>query len=317
MVDYSENVTPIAPDTDLFPDYLEELFIPYHRLPLSSDFMFAEVMRQPHVCKLFLEALLQKEIARIEYISKQADLGDDPISHGIRLDVYLNDADQTRYDIEMQNIKESNLERRARYYQSGIDRRFLSPGAECEDLPESYVIFICNFDYYQRGLAYYERVGGIKDCPGIIYEDGSHAIFLNAKYQESNASAELIEFLDYVRTNDDAAEPRSELVREARAAVKTVRNNPNLEVSYMTYQQKMRDIAKRSRVHAWEEGHAEGWKEGRKEGREEGREEGAQRLQQRTAALAELMTRDARTKELLAALSNAALLASLFEEYNL
>jgi len=29
------------------------------------------------------------------------------------------------------------------------------------------------------------------------------------------------------------------------------------------------------------------------------------------------MTRDGRTKELLAALSNAALLASLFEEYNL
>ena len=64
---------------------------PLSQLPLSDDFMFGEVMRQPKVCQLFLESLLGKDIARIEYISKQEDLTDDVSGHGIRLDVYLND----------------------------------------------------------------------------------------------------------------------------------------------------------------------------------------------------------------------------------
>ena len=81
-------------------------------------------MRQPKVCQLFLESLLGKDIARIEYISKQEDLTDDVSGHGIRLDVYLNDAAGTHYDIEMQKTSSKGLERRIRYYQGGIDRLF-------------------------------------------------------------------------------------------------------------------------------------------------------------------------------------------------
>ena len=134
---------------------------PLSQLPLSDDFMFGEVMRQPEVCQLFLECLLEKEIARIEYISKQEDLSDDVSGHGIRLDVYLNDAAGTHYDIEMQKTSSQGLERRIRYYQGGIDRRCLGKGLDYTDLPESYVIFVCDFDYYHAGLARYERMSCI------------------------------------------------------------------------------------------------------------------------------------------------------------
>lgn len=126
---------------------------PLSQLPLSDDFMFGEVMRQPEVCRLFLECLLEKEIARIEYINKQEDMSDDVSGHGIRLDVYLNDAAGTHYDIEMQKTSSRGLERRIRYYQGGIDRRCLGKGLDYTDLPESYVIFVCDFDYYHAGLA--------------------------------------------------------------------------------------------------------------------------------------------------------------------
>ena len=36
----------------------------FKELPLSDDFMFGEIMRRPAICKLFLEALLGKPIAR-------------------------------------------------------------------------------------------------------------------------------------------------------------------------------------------------------------------------------------------------------------
>lgn len=164
-------------------------------------------MRQPKVCQLFLESLLGKDIARIEYISKQEDLTDDVSGHGIRLDVYLNDATGTHYDIEMQKTSSKGLERRIRYYQGGIDRRCLGKGLDYTDLPESYVIFVCDFDYYHAGLARYERVSSINGREDIAYDDGSHAIILNSRYQEGNAPQPILEFLDYVRTNNDQIQP--------------------------------------------------------------------------------------------------------------
>ncbi|MBQ3076886.1 MAG: Rpn family recombination-promoting nuclease/putative transposase, partial [Clostridia bacterium] len=258
---------------DLLPCDLD-LTTPLKDLPLSSDFMFAEVMRSERICTLFLESLLNKKIARIEYITKQADLKDDPVSHGIRLDVYLNDENQTRYDIEMQNVRKQSLERRARYYQSGIDRRFLQEGADYDELPESYIIFVCNFDYFRRGLACYKRISSMEDCPGLVYEDGSHVCFLNSGYREANVNPAISEFLDYLRTNDDTMSPRSTLVREVQEALKTARNDPRLEVPYMTYQQKMRDIAidytERGRRAGFEEGIVKGIVKGIEKGIEKG-----------------------------------------------
>lgn len=221
--------------------------IPLSQLPLSDDFMFGEVMRQPEVCQLFLECLLEKDIARIEYINKQEDLTDDVSGHGIRLDVYLNDAAGTHYDIEMQKTSSQGLERRIRYYQGGIDRRCLGKGLDYTELPESYVIFICDFDYYHAGLACYERVSRINGREDIVFDDGSHAIILNSRYQEGNAPQPILEFLDYVRTNNDQLQMSSELVQRTKQAVHTVRNDRTKEVSYMTWAMKTRDLLQQGR----------------------------------------------------------------------
>ena len=260
-------------------DRLDEpgALIPLSRLPLSDRFMFGEVMRHVEVCQLFLEALLQKKIARIEYISKEKDLSDDPYGHGIRLDVYLQDAENTRYDVEMQNISRRALERRARYYQSGIDRRFLERGADYDELPESYVIFLCNFDYFRQGLASYERIAALKDCACVPYEDGSHVIFLNSCYTNPNTVPEILEFLDYIRTNDDSAVPEGDLTRKAREYVEHIRSDKSKEGVYMTYAMSLRE--------SYRDGVMEGRQEGRQEGMVTGREEGIRAM---VAALKEL-----------------------------
>ena len=50
--------------------------IAFKDLPLSDNFMFGQVMRDERVSKLFLEALLGRSIAKIEYIDKEKDLSD-------------------------------------------------------------------------------------------------------------------------------------------------------------------------------------------------------------------------------------------------
>ena len=228
----------------------------FKTLPLSNAFMFGEVMRDESICKLFLEELLGCKIAKLKFISKEYDLADTKYSHGIRLDVYLADANNTHYDIEMQNSVEA-LERRCRYYQAGIDRRTLEKNAKYRDLPESYIIFVCNYDPYKLGYARYERVMYIKDTD-LVYDDGSHVIFLNTHYTKvGNTPKAITEYLDYARDNDDHAPFTTELAREAVARTQQIRRNTEKEDSFMTFTQLLQETK--------DEAIEEGVKKGRQE----------------------------------------------------
>lgn len=232
--------------------------IPFKELPLSNNFIFGQVMRNPTVCKLFLEALLQKSIGKVVYIDKEKDFADTIGAHGIRLDIYLEDEHSTRYNIEMQCVNQKDLERRIRYYQSGIDRNFLERSSKYADLPESYVIFICDFDYYKAGLAMYERECTVKGT-GIPYKDGSHAIILNTKYQESGGvHKDILEFLDYIRTNDGEIPVFGQLTKLARELSDEVRSDSKKEVAYMRLQNLLEEKL--------EQGFEQGFEQGKEKG---------------------------------------------------
>ncbi len=244
---------------------LKYKIIPLSELPLSNDFMFSQVMRSEEICKLFLEALLGVEIRRIEYLDRQKDLTDSYEYHGIRLDVYLKNEAGTVFNVEMQADRQNDLPKRVRFYQSGIDRSELPKGADYTSLSDSYVIFVCNFDYFHIGKAVGERVSFLKGTD-VVYEDGSHVFFLNSRYTEANASKPILEFLDLICTNDVEKVYETPLAKEAGKRMQAVRSDKELEVSYMTLAQKMLDERRL--------GYAEGIEEGIEKGREEGIEAG-------------------------------------------
>ena len=73
------------------------------------------------------------------------------------------------------------------------------------------------------------------------YCDDSHVFFLNSHYTEGNASLSILEFLDMIRTNDLEKPYKTLLGQKAKARVQAVRSDKELEVSYMTFAQKMLD----------------------------------------------------------------------------
>ncbi len=233
---------------------------PLSELPLRNDFMFGQVMRQEEICKLFLEELLDISIQRIEFIDRQKDFTDSYEYHGIRLDVYLKDEAGTVFNVEIQTDRRDDLPKRVRFYQSSIDRSELPKGADFASLSESYIIFVCDFDYFHIGKAVGERVSILKGTD-TLYEDGSHVFFLNSRYTEANASKGILEFLDLVRTNDVKKPYETSLGQKTQEQIQAVRSDKTLEVSYMTYAQKMLDERRL--------GYIEGHEKGREEGREE------------------------------------------------
>ena len=234
----------------------------FKNLPLSDRFMFGEVMRNSGICKLFLEELLQCKIERIVFAAKEAGLSDTVLGHGIRLDVFLADENNTHYDVEMQNTSDS-IEKRSRYYQSVIDRELLKRSMDYDKLPESFIIFICNFDHVGKGLAKYERVSYYKGTDDE-YNDGSHVILLNTRYTDrSNVSDSIAEYLDYIRDNNDTAKFSTTLAQEAVDLTQKVRHDPEKEVDFVTFRMALMD----ERRAAHKEGREEGIREGRQEGR--------------------------------------------------
>lgn len=226
---------------------MERRIIPLKELPLKNEFMFGQVMRNPEICKLFLEELLGKEIDHIEYIENQKEISDSYEHHGIRLDVYLRDDAGTVYAIEMQTTNKGDLELRVRFYQGSIDRNELLKGHPYRELSESFIIFICDFDYFGTGLAVNERVSYIKDTD-CAYEDGSHVILLNSHYTQANAGPAIMEYLDYIRTNDDSRDYTTELLHKTVEKVQEVRSDEKMEVSYMMWELKYQDAKAEGRA---------------------------------------------------------------------
>ena len=242
-------------------------------ISLANDLVFSEVMRQPENVKPFLEAVLEKKVAEITYIERQQDMKDGINLHGIRLDVALADADETRYDIEMQTGHAYDLERRIRFYQSSIDRRTLEPAESYRQLRESYIIFVCTDDYYKRGLALYKRKSVIEGAEDIEYDDGSHAYILNAAFTVQNMNEPALEFLRYVnaRYRKLAIDiSGSEYLSQIDRAVEDIKADKGKVERFMTLAAKLKDV----RIDARREGFEEGIKKGIEKGRVAGRAEG-------------------------------------------
>lgn len=92
--------------------------ITYDQLKFTDDFMFCKILENnPDLCKELLEVILGVKIRKIERISKQKEIKVRADGKGVRFDVYLEDADNTVFDIEMQTTKKSELPKRSRYYQ--------------------------------------------------------------------------------------------------------------------------------------------------------------------------------------------------------
>ena len=234
-------------------------------ISLANDLVFSEVMRQPENVKPFLEAVLEKKVAEITYIERQQDMKDGINLHGIRLDVTLADADETRYDIEMQTGHAYDLERRIRFYQSSIDRRTLEPAESYRQLRESYIIFICTDDYYGRGLALYKRKSVIDGAEDLMYEDGSHAYILNAAFTTPNTNEPALEFLRYVnaryrRLAIDIS--GSDYLTQIDRAVEDIKSDKGKVERLMTLTAKLKDERWIGRQEGLEEGLAKGRAEG-------------------------------------------------------
>ena len=146
-------------------------------LTIMDDFLFGSVMLEPNNCRRLLEIILEKPIDRAEVVQEKS-LAYHPEYKGVRLDVYAKDKKGTRYDVEIQ-VRKTPVLRRSRYYHAQMDMEMLLSGTSYDNLPDNYVIFICDYDPFGLGKYRYSIHEQCEECPQLEVSDGIHTIILN------------------------------------------------------------------------------------------------------------------------------------------
>ena len=115
-------------------------------------------------------------------------------------------------------VNEHNLPFRMREYQELMDQEILNIGDDYDKLADypTYVIFFCNFDYYQRGLARYQFEFREKWHPEITAGDLRTMVVFNTKAQDYEHATEIRPFLDMICGTVDTAAVDAE-VRDIHA----------------------------------------------------------------------------------------------------
>ena len=238
-------------------------------LTLMDDYMFAQVMRNTKYLRPLLEYILKIKITKIELIEPQKSEKEGYNSKGVRLDLYVLDENGVIYNVEVQTSNKRNLPKRMRYYQSIVDISILEPGKDYNELRKSFIIFICNFDpfeKYGRNRYIYTFENVCREEPDISFGDDTCKIVINTKGSKGEISDELREIILYL----DEEKVTGPFSRELDDAVKAVKANEERRLEYMMLYIRDNEM----RAEGRKEGRIEGRKEGRIEGRKEGRIEG-------------------------------------------
>ena len=207
----------------------------WNKLTLRNNFMFRLVMEKQELCKKLIECILGIKIKSISYMEHEKSFEANLKSKGIRLDLFVIDEDGVAYDIEMQmdNSYKEFLGRRTRYYVSTMDNNALKKGERYSQLRKSYVIFICTFDPFGRGLAKYTFNAICNEDHSLVLDDGVTRVFINTEGDRHRISKELASLIGYISTGEVTDDYTQDLDEEVRA----LRNDDGRERDYMTYMQ--------------------------------------------------------------------------------
>lgn len=225
-------------------------------LTIKDNFMFGAVMADEEMCREFLEMVLGFPIEKVR-VSKEHSLIYNPEYRGVRLDVYAKDDSHTRYNVEMQVSKDDSLPRRSRYYHSQIDMELLLSNISYSELPDSYVIFICDYDPCRRKKYRYSFSNYCREDLPLELGDGSCTVYLSTEGKNNDeVPKELVKFLKYVKAdlNKSTEDFEDDFVKRLQENVRKVKESRKMEERYML----LEELLKTER----NEGKAEGKMEG-------------------------------------------------------
>lgn len=208
-------------------------------IKITDNILFTSVFENANIVKKFIEVVLNINITEIKLKQKEKVIDSVGKSRGVRFDIYVLDNDNKIYDIEIQTSDEKDLLKRMRYYQGRLDINHLEKGQDFNDLKNTYIIFICTFNYFKYlGLndVIYRIQPILLTQNNLKYDisDSSNKIIINTKGNlETINNNDLKSFVELL---EDGFKPntKSDLSNMIINEVKTLKENEEWSERYMT-----------------------------------------------------------------------------------
>ena len=229
-------------------------------LTIKDNFLFGAVMSVEENCKGFLEMVLGFSIAQV-VVSKEKSIVYHPEYKGVRLDIYAEDENHTHYNVEMQMKKKTALGKRSRYYHSQMVMEALTSGEDYETMPDTFVIFVCDFDPFGEHLYCYTFGNECREKKNVKLDDGSCTIFLSTRGEnEEEVPAELVRFLKFVTADLEESEEdfQDKLVKRFQETIHNIKADREMGERYMIFEEMLRE----EKLEGRQEGRIEATREG-------------------------------------------------------
>lgn len=160
---------------------------------MNNKFMNLMLDDNIDAAQIMLRVILKDDTIKVISVRIQ-DFIQNLFGHSAQLDILAKDSTGRLFNVEIQRSDEGAPAKRARFYSSALDTRFLRNGADYVDLPDTYVIFITENDVLQDNLPIYNVQRTIKQS-NRPFADGSHIIYVNSQCRDNTALGYLMQDL--------------------------------------------------------------------------------------------------------------------------
>ena len=218
--------------------------------PMDDTFMRGLFKENLPLAELVLRIITGKPDLILTKCETQADMKRVTGARSICLDAYATDSAGKKYDIEVQRADNGADPHRARYHSSVMDVENLDEKQDYKELPDTYVIFITENDYYKAGEPVY-TIQNMNLTLNSPFNDGAHILYVNGEYRDESEIGRLMH--DFNCTSAD--EMNFELLAERTRYLK---ENPKGVGSMCKAMEELR-------VESYAEGKAEGVEIGKME----------------------------------------------------
>lgn len=179
---------------------------------IDDDFLRLYFNDNPEGVEYILNILLERQDLKVLHSETQCEYRS-LSGRSISLDIYAEDTNGKRYNIEIQRADSGATPKRARFHSSMLDTKLLQKKEPFRNLAETFVIMLTEHDIMKHGLPLYHYDRICRET-GAYLEDDSHIIYVNGAYQNPNDSiGRLMHDFQCVNAKDMYAEELSERFR--------------------------------------------------------------------------------------------------------
>ncbi|MBB5226287.1 PD-(D/E)XK nuclease family transposase [Treponema ruminis] len=157
---------------------------------IDDDFMTVVFDGDKKLTQFLLRILLERDDLFVKSVMTQKEKRN-LYGRSVKLDILAVDSNGKNYDVEVQRADEGASPRRVRYNQAMLDSHTLKKMQKFTDLPELYIIFITENDYYGLGFPYYAVEKRIKKAD-LPFDDGCNIIYVNGSYRGDDPLGKLM-----------------------------------------------------------------------------------------------------------------------------